>query len=103
MAEMVIDVLEVIDVNHHHGHRVPVSLGSGFLRGQYLLKMPAVMKAGKPIGDGQLLQFLILSPQLRQQTSILLNKPLVLESLLHGGRQLSEVKRLGEVTEGTLI
>ena len=56
MAEHVIVVLEVVDVDQQQGQRVLVAAGTVHFQLELGEKVPRVEKAGEPVGDGQLLQ-----------------------------------------------
>src|SRR5262249_19082792 len=55
VSVLVVDVLEVIDVDHHRDQSVPVAPGAGQLPLGQLEEVPAACDAGQVVDRGQLL------------------------------------------------
>ena len=56
VAVSVVDVLEVVDVHHHHGQRPHVALAARQFRLRQRFEVAPIVKAGQPIDRGQCFQ-----------------------------------------------
>ena len=122
MAEGVVELLEVIDVEHQQRERETAALRALDLEGQALVEMAVVVEAGQAVGDrelgearvrlGELVralvdlrlelavhleQRLVLGGQRRDELLVLVHQAVLAEQVLDREQERGLVPRLGDV------
>ena len=86
MAELIVDLLEAVEVDHRAGQRVAVAVGAGHFFFQPCVERPEVGQAGEAVGLGEGAVMLFLRGELQRP--------------IHARHQLLLGERLGEIVGG---